>query len=110
MPPGYRALIEKLRAHLETGEPVRLQPYLVPMWQAFLSLSRERRHHAAGPETIKSVDIEAWARMHNVPFLPMHLEVIEAMDEVWMAAATRRMAGKESPKPLTLEDFDAAFN
>ncbi|TKA98538.1 hypothetical protein FAZ78_00325 [Cereibacter changlensis] len=72
----------------------------VPLWNAFSALSRARTYHAAGPHPLSFSEIEAWSRLMRVPLEPQHVQVITAMDEVWMDCASAKAQGREGVKIL----------
>ncbi|AJE47192.1 phage tail assembly chaperone [Celeribacter indicus] len=80
-----------------------------PIWEAFLRLSRARRHHAAGPEAISHQEILAYCRCCRIPFAPHHIEAIEAMDEVWLEWTRKPKDQKTETLPLTAALFDFSF-
>lgn len=83
----------------------------VIVWEAFLTLSQTRRHHAAGAEPISLQEIEAYNRIFG-PISRQHIEMILAMDLVWLEWAMKpsgKAAKQEPVVPLTAEMFDFAF-
>lgn len=94
-------LCAALRGHLAGGRP-EIEVAGRMLWQAFLSLSRTRRYHAAGPEAIAYAEIEAWCRVMRVPLAPAHVEIITALDEVWLDHAYRNRPGGEKDGVKTL--------
>lgn len=84
-----KALQDALTAHLQGG-PARPPEAGFPLWLAFLSLSRTRRHHWGGPEPISFAEIEAYCRLMRTPFDPHHVEILMAMDHTWMTWANDR--------------------
>lgn len=85
-----------------------------PIWNAFVALSRTRTMTEAGPNPISFTEIDAWCRLTRTPLEPHHVEVIAAMDAVWLEevrAYQERASGKggDIPKPKTVlnaEMFD----
>lgn len=107
-------LCRSLRERLAGGKP-RLPDAGAFLWNAFWQLSRCRTLHAAGPNPIGWAEIEAWARLMRVPLEPRHVEILAAMDDVWLdhAYAARGIGGQShvarSSEPLTPELLDAMF-
>ena len=87
------------------------------LWEAFQRLSRARSYGAAGPNPIGFPEIEAWMRLTRTPLEPHHVEVIEAMDAVWLNRARGiggapdgvKIAPHKSAHKITPEMFDLAI-
>lgn len=72
----YEAQLEMPRFPIEVG-------YL---WTAFLRL-RKRASGGMGPSPISWADIDAFSRHSGLRLLPWEIETIEALDDLWLAAA-----------------------
>jgi len=117
-----RLITAALRDHLD-GHRRRPPEAGIILWNAFAQLSAARTWHAHGPNPIGYAEIEAWCRLMRVPLEPGHVQIIRAMDQVWLLDAQSQLAdgkghpdpaaGKKLPrmskKPLTAALFDAAF-
>ncbi|WP_374292755.1 phage tail assembly chaperone [Paenirhodobacter enshiensis] len=80
----------------------------LPVWEAFLTLTQTRRHHANGPEPISLTEIEAYTRVF-APLDRHHVWMLLAMDLVWLEWASKPKEKREPTVPLTAEMFDFAF-
>jgi hypothetical protein len=84
------------------------------VWSWFLALCRTRTSNGYGPNPISYAEIEAYARLYRWPLEPRHVDLILAMDRVWMEHA-RGMEGvmpgaaSRSGVEMTPEAFDAVF-
>jgi hypothetical protein len=111
-----RQLTECLRQHLE-GHRQPLPDAGRLAWGWFLDLCRTRTSNGYGPNPISHTEIEAYARLYRWPLEPRHVDLILAMDRVWMdkarAAGTRAsgagVAQQAEGQPCTPEAFDAVF-
>lgn len=95
-----RLMVAALRLHLETKARPRLPEGGAIFWQCFAELSNRR----AAAEPLALSEIEAWARLHRLPFGPDHVAVILALDGAWLEEA-REATGATAP--LDLAGFDA---
>ena len=110
-----RHLCAVLKAHLAGGRPNPPEAG-VPLWNAFLALSRSRSYHAGGPEAIRFTEIEAWCRLTRTPLAPHHIRILANMDEAWLEHAYARRGAPEgikampqlSKQPLSAALFDVA--
>lgn len=110
-------VIAALKAHL-AGRKLQIPDGGRIVWGWFLDLCRTRTSNGYGPNPISYVEIEAYARIHRWPLAPRHIDLIMAMDQVWMDHA-RQLAGgtgagaaagwKSSGQAATPEAFDAVF-
>lgn len=110
-------LVDALGAHLAAGGRPRPPEAGLPLWNAFLRLSRARTFGPAGPNPIGWAEIEAWARLVREPLEAHHVEILVAMDEAWLGHAFARQAGGPakvlpavSREALTPALFDAAVD
>jgi len=93
-------LCAALQAALDGGTP---RPPLgdYPLWNAFAALSRRRGVGMAGANPITYAEIDAWCRLTRTPLEPHHLEIILALDAVWLDhAAKGRAVAPEGVKTL----------
>lgn len=102
-----RLLCAALEAHM-AGERPRPPEGSAVLWNAFLALSRARSVGPAGPNPIAFSEIEAWARLTRTPLEPHHVDILAAMDAVWIGRAYE--GGTDKPKaPMSADAFDAFF-
>ncbi len=84
-----------------------------PLLDAFNALSRARSYNAAGPNPISWADMQAWCRLARIPFQPRHIEIIMALDQVWLDDAWR--TDKQAPEgvktlpPVSQQPISAAL-
>lgn len=103
-----KVLCDAMRAHLGGKAP------LVPeggalLWHAFAALNEARQHGAHGPQPIALGEIDAFARLYRVPLRPDHVDVLRALDRVWMEHASAVLTGRApaaSLPPLTASALD----
>lgn len=100
-------LCEALRCQLGGGRQ-RPPEAGALLWRAFLDLSGQRGFGMAGPLPLRMTDIEAYARITGLPLGARHLDVILAMDAVFLQGAVPGER-KASSYPLSAEVFDAVF-
>jgi hypothetical protein len=82
-----RARTDERRADLEDQLAVPpLPPALAYLWQAFLRLASRRQSSGFGPMKLGWSEIEAFNRLSGLALRPWEIEVIEALDDRWMAA------------------------
>jgi len=83
------------------------------IWEMFVALHHTRGSSFNGAEPIRYAEIEAYARLMRWPLEPRHVELIRAIDQVWMERARAVEAEPEKqvgPRPvLTAAAFDAVF-
>jgi hypothetical protein len=84
------------------------------VWSIFLELDRARGSNGWSPNPIKFVDIEAYARLMREPVRPFEVEIIRALDAVYMKVTTApKGEGKTVPRSsgqgITPAAFDAVF-
>lgn len=111
-------LCEALREHLATGEAPTLPEAGRLLWGFYVDLAGTRTYHNAGPNPISYAEIEAWRRAHRWPLEPYHIDIIRALDAVWLEHAyasmkARRDGGKVIPRrsgqAVNPDAFDAVF-
>lgn len=86
-------------------------------WDTFQRLSRARSCGPTGPNPISYVEIEAYARLMQLPLEPEHVQILTAMDRAWMEHAYRDRSAPEGVKTvprrsehkLTAAMFDASL-
>ncbi|GGO55198.1 hypothetical protein SAMN05444398_103271 [Roseovarius pacificus] len=94
-----KSLCAALRDHL-AGSSLRLQSEYLPIWDAFLALSRARSCGPTGPNPIGYPEIDAYARLMRLPLEPRHVACIAAMDRVWVDQVYRGRNVPEGVKVL----------
>lgn len=115
-----RQILAALTSQLTGGKASPPEGAFV-LWGAFYRLSRARTWHQHGPNPISYQEIEGFCQLNRLPLEPRHIEVLAAMDEVWIRHAnetlTRAKTGKgqqqtpaASKHPLTATLFDAMFS
>lgn len=108
-----RQLLAALEAHLEGGNP-RVPEGASLLWNGFAALSRAR---GSGPAAITFPEIEAWSRLMRVPLEPHQVEILCAMDQLWLKHVMRKSEAPEGVKtlprssgqPMTPAMFDAVL-
>lgn len=85
-------------------------------WQWFVHLSRTRSSNGYSPNPISYAEIEAYARLYRWPLEPRHVDMILAMDQVWLdhmrseAGAPTNSEGTNAPcREMNPAAFDAVF-
>ncbi|MAZ27996.1 MAG: hypothetical protein CL868_13090 [Cytophagaceae bacterium] len=99
-------LCAALKAHLAGGRPLAPEGSS-PLWNGFMALSRARTCGPGGANPISFPEILAWARLMRVPLEPHHVEILTAMDQVWLQDFYGKATGKPPATPLTAAAFDA---
>lgn len=114
MQPTTRHLLKHMRRQLD-GKPSPLPAPGQLVWRWFLDLCRTRTSHGYGPNPLAYAEIEAYARLYRWPMEPRHVDMILALDRVWIEQARIRAdnadgANPRGPaQPLTPDAFDAVF-
>jgi hypothetical protein len=93
-----RQLCQAVREGL-TGGKARPPIAGMLLWNAFQRLSAARTYHAAGPNPIAHVEVEALCRLMRLPLEPRHVAILVAMDRAWIEAA---VADRPQPGAKTL--------
>ncbi len=107
-----RQFLTALRSQL-AGGAIRPPEGGAVLWNAFSQLSQQRSWHAHGPNPISFSDIAAYCRMMCLPLEARHIEIITAMDRVWLASTMGKVttpdkrSAQVSKHPLTVSLFDA---
>lgn len=65
-------------------------PELVHVWKWFLALSGGRGNNGFGPDAIRWLDIDAWARLNRVAPTPYELACLQAVDAVFMEESQKK--------------------
>lgn len=101
---------------LLAGKKTRLPDTGHEILDAFLALSRARTYHANGPNSVTWEAMAAYAGLMRRPIPPHQVQIIMALDDVWMRHASRQMGKEGTPtmgeiadKPMTPQLFDALF-
>ncbi|MGN7868994.1 phage tail assembly chaperone [Paracoccus sp. 22332] len=92
-------LKKQLCAALKTrlaGGTSRLPEAGLPLWEAFGVLSRARSYNPHGPNPITWEAIAAYSQLMRVPLEPRHVDIITALDAVWIEDAYR--IDKQTPE------------
>ncbi|WDR07294.1 hypothetical protein PSQ90_07710 [Devosia rhodophyticola] len=105
--------LSKPKARSDVPEAGRLA------WKWFTDLCRTRTMHSNGPNPISYAEINAYARLYRWPLEPRHIDLILALDRVWLDHANEEQRAamasdnpsrsKKTDPELTLEAFDAVF-
>ncbi|WOI55122.1 hypothetical protein [Palleronia sp. LCG004] len=110
-----RRLCAALRVRL-AGGTARLPEGSAIIWNAFSALSRARSCGANGPNPIAYSEIAVWCQLTRTPLEPHHVEIITAMDAVWMERTYQRegqdgqkVLPRGSGQTLTPDMFDLAM-
>jgi len=108
-----RALESCLHSHL-AGKPLPVPAGGELVWRWFLDLCRTRTSNGYGPNPIGFAEIEAYVRLYRWPLEPRHVDMILALDRLWMQAARTGEGGsagivKLPGQEATPEAFDAVF-
>lgn len=69
------------------GDRVKPPEAGLPLWNAFQRLNTTRTYHMAGPNPISFAEVDAYCRLMRQPLEPRHVEVLLAMDQVWLEHA-----------------------
>ena len=99
-------LCAALEAHLAGGRPMAPEGSS-PLWNGFMALSRARSCGPGGPNPISYPEILAWARLMQVPLEPHHVQILTAMDQVWLQDFYKRTDKAAPVAPLSAAAFDA---
>lgn len=108
-------LIAALERHL-AGKPPCIPEAGRLAWSWFSDLCRTRTWHMAGPNPISHAEIEAYARLYRWPLEPRHIELIMALDRIWLDHVQMQRDGATSKMPrssgqaITATAFDAVFS
>lgn len=95
-----KQLCAALKARL-AGGTTPLPEAGLPLWEVFGALSRQRSYNGVGPNPITWEALAAWLQLMRVPLEPRHVDIIMALDAVWIEDAYR--TDKQAPegvKPL----------
>ena len=113
-----RQITAALQSQIEGGK-TRPPEAGILLWNTFAHLSKSRSWHAHGPNPISFPEIEAYCRLMRLPLAPRHIEVIRAMDEIWISHTQDQLAprqvgdGKRLPprsrSAISAPMFDAMF-
>lgn len=114
-----RQLINALKVSCETGRAPNIPEAGRDLWGIFVTLSRSRTYHMAGPNPVSFSEISEYARLQRWPLQPHHVDVITALDAAWLEYAFRSEAGKcskgvkalprHSGQAVNPSVFDAVF-
>ena len=110
-----RHLIHCMQQHLIGGRAV-IPEGGVLVWRWFLDLCRTRSSNGHGPNPISHAEIEAYARLQRWPLEPRHIDLVLALDRVWLdhmrgyqSAGLAHQPTRISGQVITPEAFDAVF-
>jgi len=65
-------------------EPKEIPHSVIYLWQCFLYLSGSRQAGFSGPNKIPYTEIEAWSRLNGIQLLPIEVEVIKKLDDLYV--------------------------
>lgn len=107
------AILEYLKKRL-ANRSARMPDGAGLAWRWFNDVCRTRTSNGYGPNPLSYAEIEAYARLHRWPLEPRHVDLILAMDRVWMehARSTAGAAPGAASRPgveMTPDAFDAVF-
>lgn len=95
------------------GDRVKPPEVGLPLWNVFQRLNTTRTYHMAGPNPISFAEVEAYCRLMRLPLEPRHVEVLLAMDQVWLehvyARARQPPEGVKAIPPVTKQPMSAAL-
>ena len=106
--------IEWLRDHLvwilrcqidKNPETPEVPPAGERVWGIFLDLNATRGSNGFGPLPIAYSEIEAWSRLRREPVRPFEINIIRALDAMWLEVAARQ--AKEPEKSTLVADLKA---
>lgn len=90
-----RARTPERRAEIEDQLAVPEMPVaLAYLWSAFQRIRSRRGGNGFGPSPITWADIDAYVRLSGVRLAPWEVEIVEALDDVWL----REMATRDSTR------------
>ncbi|MBN9333632.1 hypothetical protein [Devosia sp.] len=109
----HKAVIDYLERQLD-GKPGPFPDVGRLAWRWFNDLCRTRTSNGYGPNPLSYSEIEAYARLYRWSLEARHVDMILAMDRVWMEHARGGEGGisKTGSTPgmeMTPEAFDAVF-
>jgi hypothetical protein len=109
-------MCDALRGHLAGRSPRPPDAGLL-IWRVFGDLAGRRTWHAHGPNPISHGEIEAYCRVMRLPLAPHHVDLILALDRVWLehsintlragTGGNRPEVPQVSQRPLSPDLFDA---
>ena len=70
-----------------------LPPVLAYLWRAFQRIRRRKGGSGFGPSPIEWPDIDAFVRNSRFHLLPWEIEVIEELDDLYMAQQAKNARG-----------------
>lgn len=106
-----------LRRHLFGNAPLRIPEAGRVLWNIFADLSATRSTGFAA-QPIGYADIMAYSRLNRWPLEPRHVDLICALDRVWLEWARSRAPIGDTPvrtappppsQDMTIAAFDAVF-
>lgn len=113
-----RLLCEAVRQVAVHGRKVTIPAGGDLLWRWFCDLSRTRTYSMNGPNPVSFSEIEAYARLYQLPIEPRHVASLRAMDETFLDCSyQKREQAPEGVKTLppkshhamTAGMFDAIF-
>lgn len=84
-------LTEELRRNLVEGDRPRIPAGGDLLWRWFLDLSRSRTLHENGPNPISFGEIRAYAALHRWEMRPVHVDILFALDGVFLDVCHERV-------------------
>ncbi len=85
-----KLMTEALKCGLE-GRPFKVPIGHSVLWAAFARLSERRGGNGSGPNPIAFSEMRAYANLMCMPLEPHHVDVIAAMDDVWLRHVYSKM-------------------
>lgn len=108
------AMTTALRRHLATGRLPSLPAGGDLVWRWFIDLARARGMGFAGPLPITYAEIEAYRRLSGWPIERRHVDIIFALDRVYLDRAHAKAdpapgVPRSSGQAVSPSAFDAVF-
>lgn len=107
-------LVKAFESYLKTGKMPHVPEAGILLWNIFMKLTATRTYHMAGPNPISYTEIAAFCNLAGQPLQPNHVEIIRALDDVWLEYSYSKHNSGDKAKnmqfvELTAEVFDAVF-
>lgn len=109
-------LCAEIARNLKAADRPRIPAGGELLWRWFGDLSGTRPMGFSGYQPVTYAEIDAYARLHDLPIEPHHVATLRAMDRAFLDALddARPPAGAKvlppiSARPMTVGLFDATF-